>query len=164
VSDALSAEWKKFIARLHPAELEALKAAGVDPGNPTNAEPPLPHRYIYGDSYENRLSMQEFFRKDEDGKAGVYGSLASIIAKVIDAFDCDFEPKVMMNNDCVRIALGYRNYKSMADVAKKYGVSKATISWRVKKVQKRLGIEPSIYMRTESTCDKIRQRAMTKKK
>lgn len=163
MSDTLQDEWKKFLSRLHPAELEALKAAGIDPGNPSNAEPPMPHRYIYGDSYENRLSMQDFWKKEGDAEGNVYGSLASIVAKVIDAFDCDFEPKVMMNNDCVRIALGYRNYKSMADVAKKYGVSKATISWRVKQVQKRLGIEPSVYMRSESTCHKIRQKALKKK-
>jgi transposase-like protein len=52
----------------------------------------------------------------------------------------------------------------MADVAKKYGVSKATISWRVKQVQKRLGIEPSIYMRTEVTCQRLKQVANNRKK
>jgi hypothetical protein len=163
VSDKLSDEWSKFLSRLHPAELEALKAAGIDPGNPSDAEPPLPHRYIYGDSYENKLSLQEFWRKENEGESSVYGSLASIVAKVIDAFDCTTNKEVLLHNDCVRIALGYRNYKSMADLADKYNLTRAAVSWRVKKIQARIGTEPSIYMRSESTCQKIRQKALKKK-
>ena len=154
-------EWKRFVKTLRPEELEALKAAGVNPDDYFDDTPAVPHRYIYGDSFVDRLA---FSVKKEDEETTVFGPLSSIIAKVIASFDCEYEPKVMMNNDCVRIALGYRNYKSMADVAKKYGVSKATISWRVKQVQKRLGIEPSIYMRAEQTCQRLKQAAHRRKK
>lgn len=154
-------EWARFVKTLRPEELESLKSAGINPDDYFDDTPPVPHRYIYGDSFADRLALQA---KPEEEETGVFGPLSSIIAKVISAFDCDFEPKVMMNNDCVRIALGYRNYKSMADVAKKYGVSKATISWRVKQVQKRLGIAPSIYMRTEVTCQRLKQVANSRKR
>jgi hypothetical protein len=154
-------EWKRFVKTLRPEELEALKSAGVNPDDYFDDTPAVPHRYIYGDSFADRLA---FSTKKEEEETSVFGPLSSIIAKVISSFDCDYEPKVMMNNDCVRIALGYRNYKSMADVAKKYGVSKATISWRVKQVQKRLGIEPSIYMRAEETCQRLKQAAHRRKK
>jgi hypothetical protein len=154
-------EWKRFVKTLRPEELEALKSAGVNPDDYFDDTPAVPHRYIYGDSFADRLA---FSTKKEEEETSVFGPLSSIIAKVISSFDCDYEPKVMMNNDCVRIALGYRNYKSMADVAKKYGVSKATISWRVKQVQKRLGIEPSIYMRAEQTCQRLKQAAHRRKK
>jgi hypothetical protein len=133
----------------------------VNPEDYFDDTPAVPHRYIYGDSFADRLAFST--KKDEE-ETSVFGPLSSIIAKVIASFDCEYEPKVMMNNDCVRIALGYRNYKSMADVAKKYGVSKATISWRVKQVQKRLGIEPSIYMRAEETCQRLKQAAHRRKK
>lgn len=159
--EQMGEEWKRFVKTLRPEELEALKAAGVNPDDYFDDTPSVPHRYIYGDSFADRLA---FTRDDREEEVTVFGPLSSIIAKVIAAFDCDFEPKVMMNNDCVRIALGYRNYRSMADVAKRYGVSKATISWRVKQVQKRLGIEPSIYMRTEDTCKRLRQVANNRKK
>ena len=154
-------EWKRFVKTLRPEELEALKSAGVNPEDYFDDTPAVPHRYIYGDSFADRLAFST--KKDEE-ETSVFGPLSSIIAKVIASFDCEYEPKVMMNNDCVRIALGYRNYKSMADVAKKYGVSKATISWRVKQVQKRLGIEPSIYMRAEETCQRLKQAAHRRKK
>ena len=154
-------EWNRFVKTLRPEELEALKAAGVNPEDYFDDTPAVPHRYIYGDSFADRLA---FSTKKEEEEETVFGPLSSIIAKVIASFDCEYEPKVMMNNDCVRIALGYRNYKSMADVAKKYGVSKATISWRVKQVQKRLGIEPSVYMRSERTCQSLKHAANNRKK
>jgi len=154
-------EWNRFVKTLRPEELEALKAAGVNPQDYFDDTPAVPHRYIYGDSFADKLA---FSTKKEEEEVSVFGPLSSIIAKVIASFDCEYEPKVMMNNDCVRIALGYRNYKSMADVAKKYGVSKATISWRVKQVQKRLGIEPSVYMRSERTCQNLKHAANNRKK
>lgn len=159
--EQMGEEWQRFVKTLRPEEIEALKAAGFNPDDYFDDTPSVPHRYIYAESFADRISLST--KKDEE-EPSVFGPLASIIAKVIASFDCEHEPKVMMNNDCVRIALGYRNYKSMADVAKKYGVSKATISWRVKQVQKRLGIAPSVYMRTEQTCQRLRQAANNRKR
>ena len=64
---------------------------------------------------------------------------------------------VMRGDSGFRIALGYRNYKSMADLASKYGVDKATVSWRVKQIQKSLNLPPSCYMRSDSDCQNIKE-------
>jgi len=151
--ERISNEWKAFIAGLSAQERAALEAANIDVGDYFNENLPEPHRRIYDASYADRVAVKQ----ETDETQSSYTSLVSIIARVIDALDCTNNREVLLHNDCIRMALGYRNYRSMADVAKKYGVDKATISWRVKQIQKRLNLPPSCYMRSDSDCENIKQ-------
>jgi hypothetical protein len=151
--ERLKSEWAGFIATLSPQEIAALEAANIDVGDYFSENLPEPHRRIYDASYADRMAVKQEAQEENTS----FSSLVSIIARVIDALDCTNNREVLLHNDCIRMALGYRNYKSMADVAKKYGVDKATISWRVKQIQHRLKLPPSCYMRSDSDCENIKQ-------
>ena len=151
--ERISSEWRSFVAGLSAQEKAALEAANINVGDYFDENLPEPHRRIYDASYADRMAAKQETQEENSS----FSSLVSIIARVIDALDCTNSREVLMHNDCIRMALGYRNYRTMADVAKKYGVDKATISWRVKQIQKRLNLPPSCYMRSDSDCENIKQ-------
>lgn len=159
---AINKIWKDWVATLPPEEVNRLASFNLDPADIHKADVTQPSRYIHDDSFLDGNSIKAW-RDENNQHAEALPHLTSIIAKVIDALDCTSSREVQMHNDCIRIALGYRNYKSMSDVASKYGVGRAAISLRVKNIQKRLKLAPSIYMRSEQVCVKIKQ-GITKKK
>jgi len=148
--------WQDWIASLPPEEVNRLSSFNLDPADIHNADLTQPSRYIHDDSFLDGNSIKAW-REENQPDGSALPHLTSIIAKVIDALDCTSSREVQMHNDCIRIALGYRNYKSMSDVASKYGVGRAAISLRVKNIQRRLRLAPSIYMRSEQVCVKIKQ-------
>lgn len=159
---AINQIWKDWVATLPPEEVNRLASFNLDPTDIHKADITQPSRYIHDDSFLDGNSIKAW-RDENNENAEALPHLTSIIAKVIDALDCTSSREVQMHNDCIRIALGYRNYKSMSDVASKYGVGRAAISLRVKNIQKRLKLAPSIYMRSEQVCVKIKQ-GINKKK
>jgi len=167
MNEEIENEWKAFVDGLTPEQRKELTDAGFNIYDINDDGVPKPHRYIYDqDKFCRPITINEWKAdlRNEENNDGVINVLSSIIAKVIDALDCTTNKEVLMHNDCIRLALGYRTYKSMADVAKKYDVKRATISWRVKQIQKRLNIEPSIYMRCTETCEISKQSAKRRKK
>ena len=149
---AITDAWRGFLETLTSQEIQSLKESGFDIDDIHDDGVPEPHRRIYLDSYADRMAA-----KPEESDESRLSSLVSIIARVINAYDCTSNRAVLLHNDCFRIALGYRNYKSMADLASKYGVDKATVSWRVKQIQKSLNLPPSCYMRSDSDCQNIKE-------
>jgi hypothetical protein len=106
--ERLSVEWKAFIAGLSAQERAALEAANIDVGDYFNENLPEPHRRIYDASYADRVAVKQ----ETDETQSSYTSLVSIIARVIDALDCTNNREVLLHNDCIRMALGYRNNRS----------------------------------------------------
>ena len=154
--------WQDWVATLPQEEVNRLSLFNIDPADIHKADVAEPSRYIHDDSFLDGRSIK-LWRDGQNEGLDAFPYLTSIIAKVIDALDCTSSREVQMHNDCIRIALGYRNYKSMSDVAKQYGVGRAAISLRVKNIQRRLKLAPSIYMRSEQVCVKIKQ-GINKKK
>lgn len=159
---AINKIWQDWVATLPPDEVNRLASFNIDPKDIHKADITQPSRYIHDDSFLDGNSIKAW-REESQPDGCALPHLTSIIAKVIDALDCTSSREVQMHNDCIRIALGYRNYKSMSDVASKYGVGRAAISLRVKNIQKRLKLAPSVYMRSEQVCVKIKQ-GINKKK
>lgn len=159
---AINKIWKDWVATLPPEEVNRLASFNLDPTDIHKADVTQPSRYIHDDSFLDGNSIKAW-RDEKNQAAEALPHLTSIIAKVIDALDCTSSREVQLHNDCIRIALGYRNYKSMSDVASKYGVGRAAISLRVKNIQRRLKLAPSVYMRSEQVCVKIKQ-GINKKK
>jgi len=142
--------WVSFLQGCNAEELAALKAAGVNLDEPTNPNPPQgPNRWIGDDKWINQHAVKPDEPEPADENKD---QMISVIAKVIDAFDCSKSKQVKLHADCMRMALGVPGFKSMGQLASKYGTSKAMISWRVKHIQKRVGLEPSFYMRSEKLC------------
>jgi len=75
-----------------------------------------------------------------------------VIHKLLEAF-CLFGKKdCLLQAECIKIVTGIGNPMPQVKVAKMYGLTRAGLSWRCKKIQKLLGTKPSIYMRTEEVC------------
>lgn len=141
--------WISFLAGLSPEEKLKLKGNGVNLDNPTNPDPPQgPNRYITNEWWIEKHAA----RQVADEQSPMHDIMVSVVARVIDAFDCSRSPEVKLHADCMKMALGVPGYKSMGELAKRHDTSKAMISWRVKYIQKRVGLEPSIYMRSEKLC------------
>lgn len=146
----LQDEWVSFLAGLSEEDRKKLKAAGVNLDNPTNPDPPQgPNRYITNEWWIEKHAVKQGRPEESDPMKDF---MISVIAKVIDAFDCSRSPEVKLHADCMKMALGVPGYKSMGDLASRHDTSKAMISWRVKYIQRRVGLEPSVYMRSEKLC------------
>lgn len=156
--------WDAFVAGLSEEEKKALQDAGFSLKFYHADNLAKAHRHIYDDKYVDKMTFLTRVTPFADSDKEVEGALASVVAKVIAAYGCTNDPKVLLHNDCFRIALGYTNYASMADLAKHYKVTRATISYRVKTIQKELGLPPSIYMRSEETCIKARDGQLKRKR
>lgn len=142
--------WVSFLAGLTPEEKLTLKQSGVNLDNPTNPDPPQgPNRYITNEWWIEKHCVKPGVPEEAGPMKDL---LVSVVARVIDAFDCSRSPEVKLHADCMKMALGVPGYKSMGELAKRHDTSKAMISWRVKYIQKRVGLEPSIYMRSEKLC------------
>lgn len=164
MSKTVNQEWESFVATLPEDQRRKLVEAGFDLSNIHVTNLAKPHRYFYDERMSSMRShkgpkVQPF----ADSENEVEGILSSIVAKIIAAYGCTNDPKVLLHNDCFRIALGYTNYASMADVAKHYNVARATVSWRVKQIQQQLGLPPSIYMRSDEICEKSREGQLRRK-
>jgi len=141
--------WVSFLAGLSPEEKLKLKGNGVNLDNPTNPDPPQgPNRYITNEWWIEKHAA----RQAVEEQSPMHDLMVSVVARVIDAFDCSRSPEVKLHADCMKMALGVPGYKSMGELAKRHDTSKAMISWRVKYIQKRIGLEPSVYMRSEKLC------------
>lgn len=154
MSKTVNQEWAAFIATLPEDQRRKLVEAGFDLTNIHVTNLAKPHRYFYDERMRASKASTSNVQPFSDSDCEVEGILASIVAKIIDAYGCINDPKVLLHNDCFRIALGYTNYASMADVANQYKVTRATVSWRVKQIQEKLGLPQSIYMRSDEICEK----------
>lgn len=156
--------WDTFVAGLTDEEKKALQDAGFSLKFYHADTLAKAHRHIYDDKYVDKMTFLARVTPFADSDREVEGALCSVVAKVVAAYGCTNDPKVLMHNDCFRIALGYTNYGSMADVAKTYNVTRATISHRVKTIQKELGLPPSIYMRSDQTCENSKAGQLRRKR
>ena len=157
-------EWEAFIATLPEDQRKQLVEAGFDLKNIHSTNLAKPHRYFYDERMNSmRVHKGPKVQPFSESEREVEGILSSVVAKIISAYGCTNDPKVLLHNDCFRIALGYTNYASMADVAKHYKVARATVSWRVKRIQEELGLPASIYMRSDEICEKSREGQLHRK-
>lgn len=141
--ERLKDEWRNFIRRASAQQIEELRKAGiVDPTNDEDGELPDSHRYI--DRYLDRGDkVADWLFSKIEKPAGSDPNMTfatAIAARIVDAFDCSVEPAVKLHCDCFRLALGYASCGSQKQVAVKHGKSKAFISFRVRVIQRRLGI------------------------
>lgn len=79
-------------------------------------------------------------------------SVTVLIHKLIDAFSMFESKDCQLQAECIKIVTGIGNPMSQVKLAKRYGLTRAGVSWRVKKIQAMLGTKPSIYMRSEDVC------------
>lgn len=76
-----------------------------------------------------------------------------LIHKLLDAFCMFGKKECLLQAECIKIVTGIGNPMPQVKVAKKFGLTRAGLSWRCKKIQTMLGTKPSIYMRSQKVCD-----------
>lgn len=160
-------QYQKFWKRLSKAERQALLSTGFDPGDPSDAGVPYAHRYFGGEpvaehgeetkseGYDiNHLqSVQWQLRERNEAVVSdrtytqeeFLDALRRILAVLGDSLEIT----------CLRLALGIPGQPTMTAIAEKHGLTRAAISSRVKTVQKKLGLPPSVYMKSDSACAKL---------
>jgi hypothetical protein len=161
-------EYQRFWKRLSKVERAALAASGFDPAKPDDAGVPLAHRYFGGEPLQDQdgtgfkregydINKVQAVRWDlrERGETEVsdrtytqdefLDALRRILAVLGDSLEIT----------CLRLALGIPGQPTMTAIAEKHGLTRAAISSRVKTVQKKLGLPPSVYMKSDSACAKL---------
>lgn len=170
-SSNIRAEWDKFIATLGEDGIKTLREAGIDPQNPEALMLPEFHRTMdtserYGRSGRGEMgnrsdnshsnSISSYFHritakacidaeKEHEKQDPVEVFAVQVARSIIEAFDCSRSTEVRFHCDCMRLALGDASMVSQKDVCAKYNVSKATLSWHVRKIQKRLSLPKCIF-------------------
>lgn len=154
--------WDWYISTLGEEGLKALRDAGVDPADPMAINDVSSHRLVstidgrgteydkMRESYFQRITKAEQIRKHRQeenmAEADPIGDFAFIIARqVVKAFDCSRSREVRFHCDCMRLAIGDPGMGSQKEVCERYGVSKAMLSWNVRKIQKRLALPRCIF-------------------
>lgn len=155
----IRAEWDAFIATLGEDGLRTLRAAGIDPHDPMEVADKRFHRTVdtcEGDnssdskrsSYFEKVTKKELVQdyltqRDVEDPLTVFS--IQIARMVVEAFDCSKSTEVRFHCDCIRLALGDASMGSQKAVCDRYNVSKATLSWHVRKIQKRLNLPKCIF-------------------
>lgn len=94
---------------------------------------------------EIERGISEETRREPDPADPAMDFAVAIAARVIDAFDCNKSPEVRLHIDCMKLALGYPSCGSQKEIAAKWNMSKASISWRVRHIQKKLNLPICVF-------------------
>jgi hypothetical protein len=148
-------QWTEFLRKLSPEEKSQLTKAGFNLLDPSddgmsqfhktfapNDEDDDPQRG-FGRKYRTQIDMSDKYVPDK--KDPPMDFAVAIAASIIDVFSSTTNQDVKMHADCVKLAIGYPSCGSQKDIAKRYGRSKAYISFRVRSIQKRLNLPNCIF-------------------
>lgn len=174
---AIYAAWWR---RLPAGERVSLLEQGFDPKNPGNSGIGFAHRYVDSDrsasswertpwsarSYDVDYALgakwqAEMAVGDEplmDDRTFTQAEVLDIIRKVIAPWTDSQSPDVRLFGTCQYIALGVPGQPTMTELAKRHGVTRAEISRRVKHIQKKMGLPPSVYMKSDHACERLKRK------
>lgn len=75
---------------------------------------------------------------------------------LLEALDTSTDPDMRLHADVIRIVVGEGRPPKMTILAKRHKLSKAAVSLRCRKLLRRLGLEPSRFMRPEDEVNNMR--------
>jgi hypothetical protein len=75
---------------------------------------------------------------------------------LLDGLDESTDPAMRLHADIIRIVVGEGKPPRMTALAKRHKLSKAAVSLRCRKLLRRLGLEPSRFMRPEDEVNNMR--------
>jgi hypothetical protein len=81
---------------------------------------------------------------------------------LLDVLDGSTDPAMRLHADIIRIVIGEGNPARMTDIAKVHGLTKSAISLRCRTLLRRLGLEPSKFMRPEDEVNSIKVAAIVR--
>ena len=176
----LHEEYKRFWRGLSKVQREALQANGFDPMQPKEDGVPLAHRHFggeppdsgdggadadathifnknWGTEYDINFRQMAMWRNQElQGedteviqRTYTHEEFLDVLRRVLSLLGDTLEAT------CLRLALGLPDQPTMTAVADKHKLTRAAVSARVKTIQRRLNLPPSIYMKSEYACGKL---------
>ena len=142
-------EYQKWVSSLSPKDRAKLVAQGLDK--------PLMDDYEF--DYDQFDKEEPISETQVDDKAKAYGSL--LLCWVFQRLQSNrSEKNSTLERDTLLFALGLENLlvlKTQTAIAKRYGITRAGVSSRVKAWQKLLKIKPSALMKSETACKSYRK-------
>ena len=166
--------YNDWVQKLPPKEREKLKAKGLDKPleekqnyspDPEVAFANLGENFDY-DSLDKSEEISDLSEINEMAKAHGSLLLCWVFQRLLSNSKKD---ELMLDMNALLFSLGMENLletKTQTALAKRYGVTRASISFRVKSWQRFIGIKPSSLMKSESACktySKVRIANLTKK-
>lgn len=142
--------WDDFLAKATPKQRAELEKAGFDLADPLSENLPEYHRRFSsaGDDERSEWVTMINSRKDraaESPKDPLMDFAVVVACRVIDSFDCSQDKGVRLHAECMRLAIGMPSCGSQKEVAKKFGKTKAYVSFRVRAIQKKLTLPVCIF-------------------
>jgi hypothetical protein len=168
-------EYKRFWKTLSKEQRATLQSYGFDARNPEDAGIPLAHRYFGGEpvamddgparaegyDIDHLVSVQWRMRPREDveviQRTYTHEEFLDVLRKVLSILGNTLEAT------CLRLALGLPDQPTMTAVAEQHNLTRAAVSARVKTIQRRLNLPPSIYMKSDYACGKLANARRMKK-
>lgn len=168
----LDEEYKRFWKLLSKEERKALSAHGFDPMQPEDSGVPKPHRYFWNDGDAGELGGDNGYdvgylqavrflqRADEEpeivnDRSYSRDEVLDILSKVLSVMTDSNDDGVRLQGTCIKLALGMPGQPTMTQLAAEHRLTRAAVSLRVKTIQRKLGLPPSVYMKSEHACKKL---------
>lgn len=158
-------EYQKWVSSLSPKERAKLVAQGLDKPLMDDYKLGTPDSEVAFATIGEEFDYDQFDKKESDSetqvddKAKAYGSL--LLCWVFQRLQSNrSEKNSTIDRDTLLFALGLENLlvlKTQTAIAKRYGITRASVSSRVKAWQKLLGIKPSSLMKSELACKSYRK-------
>ena len=184
---SVKAQYRAWWATLDAKQRASLAATGMNPESPQHHGVPLAHRYIetekdtsadaeghrdfvnYADwsqrGYDIDHQTARAWQSSRDAgerlmqdKTFTNDEVLDIISKAMSVFTDSVHPAVRLHGTCVKIALGVPGVPNMSELARANNVTRAEVSRRVKNIQKKMGLPPSVYMKSDHACERLKRK------
>jgi hypothetical protein len=179
---SLDDEYRKLWKRASKAERDALLLTGFDPDAPADDGVPYAHRYFGGETDSpdglqegaqrefsksspngfdiNFLQAVNFYRRQREEEVVIvrtysHEEVLELLTRVLSVLADSNDRAVRLHATCIKLALGMPDQPTMTALAKDHKLTRAAVSARVKTIQRNLNLPPSIYMKSESACQKL---------
>lgn len=183
----LRATYAAWWRGLTPTQRAALSEGGFDHTNPGHSGVPKPHRYVEtekdtsadAEGHRDFVNYADWSQRGYDidhqtarawqadrvagerlmqDKTFTQEEMLDIISKAMSVFTDSVHPAVRLHGTCVKIALGVPGVPNMSELARANDVTRAEVSRRVKNIQRKMGLPPSIYMKSEHACQRLKRK------
>ena len=84
--------------------------------------------------------------------------MLDIIAKILSVLGDSDHPENRLQATCIKLAVGMPGQPNMTALAKEHDLTRAAVSLRVKTIQRKLGLPPSMYMKSEHACARLKKK------
>jgi hypothetical protein len=169
--------------RLTPEQKAKLTETGFDPKRPSSSGIGLAYRYVDSDKedgYDSDTKMQhgprgynvDSIQRREYRPEDYYlepethmtdrnytkDEVLDIIAKIVSVLGDSEHPENRLQATCIFLAIGMPGQPNMTALAKEHSLTRAAISLRVKTIQRKLGLPPSVYMKSDYACARLKKK------